>query len=667
MENMQIELEKEHLNNVLFEIDKQIDKTGQQIVELEKEMKELTSHFSEEFYNMDDEEAVCGGDQLDEHEAILLAVKNGYNRLKRQRLSPYFGRMDFREATEQYSTPYYIGIFSLTKDGSPLVCDWRAPVSSMYYDYEVGKAEYHAPVGIIDGEITSKRQFKIKNSEIEYVFDSNITIGDEILQKELSQNSSYSMKNIVATIQKEQNKIIRNDDDKVIFVQGVAGSGKTSVALHRAAYLLYSNKDNISANDLLILSPNNVFSEYISQVLPELGEQNIMQTSFFEIARQELMSLVPQLETREEMLSALSVGNFERLNQVAYKNSFDFYESLKTYLKTYISLKFEAKDLVFGETKIKKQTIEELFNRKYIDKTPAIRVSWIADYIVDQLNVGKNAEAIYPRVKKLLYPMLGVNDISLIYADFLDKIGMNFSFGSNGKVNNEDVAPLLFIKDYILGIAPYKQIKYLIVDEMQDYSPVHFDLIEKVFNCNKTVLGDINQCIEKVITPDDLEKTAQLCGASRVVYMNKTYRSTYEITEFAEKLKGIECDKVARHGEKPEIKTFENKYLELEYIKQKIDECSEYNTIAIITKTQQQANEYYAMLGEYDELSLMNENSTISKLMIMPASLSKGLEFDVVIIPNASSDNYKSFMDKNLLYVSCTRALHKLYLSEYKN
>lgn len=656
--------EKEHLTNVLFEIDKQTTKVEKQINDLEKEMEELKHHFSEEYYNMDDEEAVCGGDELDEQETVIFATKNSLYRLKKQRLSPYFGKIDFCENGYTHAVPYYIGIFSLTDGGEyPVVCDWRAPISSMYYDYEVGSAKYTAPVGIIEGEIKNKRQFKIKNSKMEYVFDSNLTVSDDILQQELSNNSSMQMKNIVSTIQKEQNKIIRNEDENVLFVQGVAGSGKTSVALHRAAYLLYAHKDTISSDDILILSPNNIFSEYISQVLPELGEENIMQTSFYQIAKQELNTLTPALETREEMLINLSYGNLERLNEVAYKNSLDFCESLKIYLKTYVSLRFSAKDLVFGETKIKKEIIEELFNKKYLDKTPAVRVGWIADYIVDQLNVGKHAEEIYPRVKKLIYPMLGISDIMLIYQDFLEKIGMKFSLLENGKVRNEDIASLLYIKDYILGVESYKQVKYLIVDEMQDYSPVHFALISKMFDCKKTVLGDINQCIEKIITPNDLKIMANIMGAKNIIHLNKTYRSTYEITDFADNIKNLNSDKVARHGEKPQPLGFDNLEEEVEYISSVIKKSGEYNTIAIITKTQQQANLYYSMLSEFDDLVLADENSTISKLMIMPASLCKGLEFDVVILPSCTKQNYHNFMDKNLLYVSCTRALHKLYLS----
>ena len=668
MDLNELEIEKEHLQNVLFEINKQIDKTENQIAELEKEMQELKHYFSEEYYNMADEEAVCGGDDLDEHEAILLKVQNSLYRLKKQYLSPYFGRIDFCEKNQQFAKPYYIGIFNLTNGGEiPLVCDWRAPISSMYYDYELGNACYDAPIGKICGQITKKRQYKIKDSKLEYAFDSNLTIGDEILQQELSKNAELKMKNIVATIQKEQNKIIRDNTQNVLFVQGVAGSGKTSVALHRVAYLMYSNKDKLTANDMLILSPNRVFSEYISQVLPELGEENIMQTSFYEIARSELASLVPALEPRAEMLQDLCDGNAERLEHVAYKNSFEYYENLKTYLKTYINLRFEAKDLVFGETKIKKETINELFCQKYIEKTPAVRIGWIADYIVDQLNVGNNAEAIYPRVKKVLYPMLGISNLAEIYADFLERIGLDFSLAKSGRVKYEDIASLLYIKDYILGVTHQKQIKYLVVDEMQDYSPIEFELICKIFDCNKTILGDINQCIEKVIVPDKLADIAKLCGANKIINLTKTYRSTYEITDFADKIKGIESEKVERHGEAPTIKQFENVEQEIEYIKQKIKESNDFNTIAIITKTQQQANAYYAYLGEFEDLCLVDENSKISKLMIMPASLAKGLEFDVVIIPQASKQNYSGFLGKNLLYVSCTRALHRLYLTETKN
>ena len=661
MEEIELNKEQDYLAKTLEEIDNQAIYKSKQIEELENEMSELTHHFSEEYYFLDDEETVTGGDELDDCERVINQVKNQYFRLKKQRLSPYFGKITFKANDENNANDYYIGTFNLTNGNNlPLVCDWRAPVSTMYYDFELGEAGYVAPVGEIIGEISAKRQFKIKDSIMELCFDSSLTIGDDILQTELAHNASDKMKNIVSTIQKEQNKIIR-EDSPVLFVQGIAGSGKTSIALHRVAYLLYKFREKYSSDDILIISPNSIFSEYISNVLPSLGEENILQTSFFAIAENELSSLVPKLQTREEALNKLAKDP-KRLNEVAYKNCFDFCDSLKLYLKTYINLCFNVQDLTFGNIKITKSELEELYNKKYIQKSPATRIGWIADYIIDKLDVKRNTEELYDRVKKVIYPMFISDSLIEIYSDFLDKIGMQFTL-DNGMVRNEDIAPLMYIKNYILGSTKQSKVKYLVIDEMQDYSPIHFELFNELYDCEKTVLGDIYQCIEKIIEEKDLEKYANILGAKEILTLNKTYRSTFEITEFSDKIKGLNSNKVDRHGEAPQVLKCENIFDEANKITQLVNQNLNYNSIAIVCKTQEDAEKYYSYLGELEDLKLMSENSTMSKIMIMSASLCKGLEFDMVILPDVSDCNYNNFLDKNLLYVSCTRALHKLFLT----
>ena len=663
MEQKDLEQEQKYLQKVLVEIDNQTYIAKKQINELEKQMSELTHYFSEEYYFLDDEETVTGGDEMDDVERVLNATKLQLFKLNKQKISPYFGKIDFFNNDKLKS--YYIGTFSLTSGTqTPFVCDWRAPVSSLYYDYELGKASYKAQIGEISGEIKNKRQFKIKDGKMVYCFDSALTIGDEILQQELSLNATQKMKQIVATIQKEQNKIIRDERD-TLFIQGVAGSGKTSIALHRIAYLLYKQREKYKSSDILILSPNYIFSDYISSVLPSLGEENVLETSFFQIAKDELVGLVPPLQTREQAINELAVDS-KRLNEVAYKNCFDFAESLKNYLKMYVNLSFNAKDLTFGDVKITKQELEELYNQKYQQKTPATRVEWIADYILDRIDASDKAEELVGRVKKVLYPMFISNSLLDVYVDFLSKIGMKFSFSDEKTIRFEDISPILYIKNYILGIDK-KSVKYLVVDELQDYSPVQLELINSIFDCPKTVLGDISQCIEKIIEPSDLPKYANIIGADEILTLNKTYRSTKEITEFSNKIKKINANSVERHGKQPQIQVFDSIDDEISCIENIVKQNSKYQSIAIICKTENDAKQYYDKLNNLDELVLMQENSNMSNLMIMPASLAKGLEFDMVIIPNVSTACYNNFLDKNLLYVSCTRALHELYLTSPSN
>ncbi len=659
MDRLEQEKELEYLNKVIGVLNNKIAETQKKISDLNIEFEKIKSYYSEQYYFLDDEEIVAGGDEMDKEEALINEEIRQLTNYRKQCLSPYFGKIDFLSNGQNNS--YYIGIFNLTNGGKrPLVCDWRAPVSSMYYDYEVGRASYAAPKGVIEGEITNKRQFKIKDSKLEYCFDSSLTINDDILQEELSKNASNKMKNIVTTIQREQNKIIR-DEENVIFVQGVAGSGKTSIALHRVAYLLYKYRKGFSSSDILIISPNYAFSDYISAVLPSLGEENILSQTFVDLAKEELSNLAPSFEVREDMLDEIT-HDTTRLNEVAYKNCLDFAESLRKYLKTYLNLSFKPKDLTFGETKITAKEIDELYNKTYIQKTPAVRINWIVDYIIDKMEIDNAVDDISARIKRILYTMFDKISLLDVYADFLNNIGLKFSLTDKNTLKYEDIAPILYIKHYMLGLNK-RNVKYLVVDEYQDHSILFYEILNDIFDCPKCVLGDINQCIEKIMTTDDEMAYAKALGAKEILTLEKTYRSTCEITNFCNQIKGINSNPVQRHGKQVEVKCCENIENEAKFIENAVKNVKKYDTIAIICKTTHEAEKYYEYLGEIDDLSLMNENMPLSHIMIMPVSMCKGLEFDMVIVPNATKKNYNSFLDKNFLYTACTRALHELIIT----
>ena len=351
MDKEQLKNEQNYLKKVLKEIKKQKENYENELDGLKKQKKDLSVQYSEDYYTMDDEEALTEGDRLAEYDNVINFIQNNITRLNRQEYSPYFGRIDFKQ--DEANNTYYIGVNNLVKQGDelPLVCDWRAPVSSLFYDYEMGEASFNAPDGKVSGEITLKRQYEIKNSELKNAFDSSLTIGDDILRSVLSQNASSKMKTIVSTIQKEQNKIIRANMKKSMLVQGVAGSGKTSIALHRIAYLLYQNKNTLKAEDVLILSPNKLFAEYISEVLPELGEENISQMSFYRLAQKELKILNYDIEKREDNLEEVC-SSHSRLNEVAYKNTYEFYESLQKFCHDFFNIAFKPYDLKFGNVTI---------------------------------------------------------------------------------------------------------------------------------------------------------------------------------------------------------------------------------------------------------------------------------------------------------------------------
>ena len=664
MEEKELELEKKYLNKVLKEINSQRNSKQRELALIAKEKKEFSLHFSDDFYYMDDEEALGEGDILAELDDAWDRTQTAIYTLNRQEYSPYFGRIDFIAKKKRKPTSYYIGVNNLIKSGAsiPLVCDWRAPISSIFYDFELGDAEYAAPQGRQTGNVVLKRQYEIKNKKLLKCFDSSVTIGDEILKDVLSRPSSKKMKTIIASIQKEQNKIIRNNTSKNMLVQGVAGSGKTSIALHRVAYLLYQNRQTLKAEDVLILSPNTLFSSYIADVLPELGEENISQMSFYKLAKDELSFLNRSLETREQNLNE-ALKDDVRLNQIAYKHTKEFYESLKSFCERYYNVAFCPKDLRFGKDIISAQELCKLYNQTYISKTPAIRVEWIVDYIIDKLDIKTAIREISERLKRIIYPFFEEANIIKVYADFLANIGMEFSFNEAGEIRYDDLAALLYLANYLFGIKKRNEVKYLIIDEMQDYSFVHYHLFNQIFDCSKTILGDINQCIEKIMTKQDLNELAQMLNAE-YLELNNSYRSTYEITEFANGLKNIQSKAVERHGEKPKIEKinlcdFQNKIKEL---------CTNenYNSIAILTKNEEEAKKIYLHLSGFDSVSLnLTPNDEPNKICVMPSYISKGLEFDVVVIPYCNKNNYKNFIDNNLLYISSTRALHLLKLYNF--
>lgn len=282
LDEKELEKERFYLNETQDTIEQKLNYFEKVLEKNEKILKDTSAFIANSFYEMDNEEVAIQQDMVEKIEMNLLAFKHNVFVLQKQQQSPYFGRIDFIADDEKKVGKYYIGIANLLKDNQqiPQVLDWRAPICSLYYDYELGRAKYTAPIGQISGNILLKRQYKTSDRNLNYAFNSNITIGDDILKQALGFNSDDKMKTIVATIQAEQNKIIRSDENVSLLVQGVAGSGKTSIALHRVAYLLYKNK--ISARDIVIISPGSLFSDYISGVLPELGESNTPKVTFEE-------------------------------------------------------------------------------------------------------------------------------------------------------------------------------------------------------------------------------------------------------------------------------------------------------------------------------------------------------------------------------------------------
>lgn len=660
--------EKSYLSHVENVIDQNVDSLLKEKQELQKFFDDTKNEFTIEFYESDVGSLSHYKTTLAETENKIQLLDKHISTLKKQKPRPYFARVDFKSDAGD-ENKVYIGLSHIADNGKPCVFDWRAPISSLYYDYDEGAAEYESPDGVVKGNITLKRQFGISNGKLDYFVDTKQNINDEILQQALSKNSSTKMQEIVSTIQKEQNAIIREEKYRTILVQGVAGSGKTSIALHRAGYLLFQHKDEYTSNDVLILSPSNLFSSYVSEVLPELGEDNVIEMTFSHIAKTELKK---KIQPREKLIDEIYAQKDQnKLNEIAYKASFDFLNDLLEFLdKSYASL-FDPKDLVFKPKDADENsynaftfTAEEM-RHLYFDafgKLPVNkRIDYMADCLIEKFGMnGEMSELIKPRFKGMLYKFFPIDDIYKICNVFYARMGL--AQPKFDTVPYEDAAALLVIKDYTQGLSHEYGVKYVIIDEMQDFSPTHFYFFNRIWDCPKIILGDINQCIEKTLSKKYLLELARFLKAKTIV-LNKTYRATRQISQFSENLIGLKgVVNFNREGKDPRIiKTNST----CDTLLKLVDEGKgKYAHTAIVCKTSDEVAKIANMLkGKVKfELIVGSDESFDYPLILTTASTSKGIEFDHVIIPNVDENNYRSPLDRNMLYVASTRALHELDL-----
>ncbi|PXV86886.1 DNA helicase-2/ATP-dependent DNA helicase PcrA [Lachnotalea glycerini] len=602
--------------------------------------------------------------QIDQIGAFSVTI---LDKLMKLQDSPYFARIDFREENEKQAMATYIGKFSFTYDNELLISDWRSPVASMFYDFDVGPASYDAPIGKVSGSLKRKRQFKIKNGELNYVLESSTNIQDDILQQELSHTSDEKMKSIITTIQKEQNLIIRNENAQTLIIQGVAGSGKTSVALHRIAFLLYRFKDRLSAQNIVILSPNKVFGDYISNVLPELGEEPIYELSFSDIARVQLEGVIDF----EEEKNPLETNDKQWVKRACYKTTLEFVQTMDSYLEQVNETIFEATDFSVKEFFVAKEWIEKRFHscKDYPIKQ---RLQIIADNIYHRLEADNPMDEPVPKPKtvlKSLNSMLQIKSTLALYKDFYIRMGIKDLFVMPAKNTLEwsDVYPFLYFHARLQGLKQSKLIRHLVVDEMQDYTPIQYAVLNIIFACPKTILGDYGQ----LINPNHQHTLKQLCQiyhGAELILLNKSYRSTYEIINFAKQVQNdSSIDVIERHGEKPSIFYCQTKQEETKQIKKQIKSFkqSKYATLGIILKTNDNAKMLYDELSKDYEVSLITPDSTAFQngIIITSIQMSKGLEFDEVLIVSVNQNEYHTSFDRSLLYIACTRAMHLLNLT----
>ncbi len=566
----------------------------------------------------------------------------------------YFSRVDFKTDSELINV--YIGLHGLYSDDKNYIFDWRAPISSLFYDYTIGNAEYDAPIGKIKGKIELRRQYKIESGYIKRIIENDINIDDEILQEVLSSNSSDKMKNIVTTIQTEQNTVIRNTKDKFLIVQGVAGSGKTSVALHRIAYLLYK-EDNLNSNNVLIFSPNNVFSEYISNVLPELGEENVLNTTFNDLVKSYIKNH-KNIETFSEFLERKyeGINNNEKDDCIYTKNELD--EFMNRFLNKFIfKYGININGIYFNQFELNKRLTEKYKKLPFLD-----RVDSISEYICNNVNI--SVKKYKTKIKNRLLKELEIelNPIN-IYNQFLES--KNCEKDISKKVYFEDLVNIIYIYFELNGYPYNSNVKHIIIDEAQDYSKIQFYILKKIFpHSYFTILGDVNQTINPYCKYNSLEEIASIFdNNARYIELNKTYRSSMEIIDFSNKILGINhVNSVRGKSGFPIISKTEkisSKNIIDDIIKMRIDGMK---TIAIITKNAKEAKKLYRII-ENKSNNIKFTLNTIMKdcVTILPSYIAKGLEFDGVIVCNTLEDRYTD-KEKKLFYVVCTRAQHQLII-----
>ena len=476
------------------------------------------------------------------------------------------------------------------------------------------------------------------------------------------------MKSIISTIQKDQNRIIRNEKSGTLIIQGVAGSGKTSIALHRIAFLLYRFKDRLSAKNITILSPNKVFGDYISSVLPELGEEPIYESGFADIAEIQLEGVIGFEPDHDPLESKDESWN----RRVRFKSTLEFVRLMDKYIGQMHDQIFQPSDYTFGPFTAKSNWIHARYHA-YGSYPVKKRLRMIAEDIRDRFETDNIMEHDLPRINsilKSLNTMLKIKNTLSLYREFYRQLEASdmLVMASGKTLEWADVYPFLYLHAAFAGLQESKRIKHLVIDEMQDYTPIQYAVINILFKCQKTILGDFGQFINPnhVHTLEDLKA---LYDEAELIELNKSYRSTYEIITFAKRIQHVtSLEPMERHGDAPGLMQCSSSSNEIKRIQMEIEQFlkQENASLGIITKTNQAAKVLYDQLAATCPcpIHLITPESTnfINGVSITSIQMSKGLEFDEVIIPEADRKTYTTAYDRNLLYIACTRAMHRLTL-----
>ncbi|MBW3130552.1 AAA family ATPase [Hymenobacter profundi] len=664
--------EREYLEEIKEKLTLAIRRVDEAVKQFSSELRQKKQYIHEHQSGMDDADMVAAGQSIDRMAFTGEAAVSRKRKLFKLIQSPYFGRLDFAPQGKA-GEPVYIGVHSFFDEQhrQNLIYDWRAPISSLFYDYELGDAAYPTPKGEVQGTIERKRQYKIRDGRLEFLLDSGVNIHDDVLQQELAKSSDDKMKTIVATIQRDQNAVIRNETAPVMIIQGVAGSGKTSIALHRLAFLLYRYRETIAAKDILIISPNKVFADYISNVLPELGEEHIPELGMEELAADLLDSRYSFQTFFEQVAALLDKHDSAFIERIQFKSSFEFLSKLNQYLIHVENNYFAARELRVGSTVVPAAVIQQKF--KAYHRVPLLKrfaqvAQDIRTYVRDATGrklTGREKSIIGEALPRLFR----FNNVLDFYRDFYQWMGRPELLKlDHHRLHLEyaDVFALIYLRLRLEGIPAYEHVKHLLIDEMQDYTPMQYAVLSRLFRCRKTILGDVSQTVNPY-SASSAETIERVFPQAEVMKLHRSYRSTLEITAFAQRITpNPDIIPLERHGPEPQLIRCNSHSEELAAIQQAVTDFngSGYHSLGIICKTQRQAEEVYQALQASDVQLLTPESTTFREgIILTSAHLAKGLEFDAVLVPFASARQYKTEVDKRMLYVACTRAMHQLTLT----
>ena len=702
------ELEKEIQKELDFELESQrvketVSTIKKEILNYIDKRKELSEHLVDarkqavEEYKDDEDKLI----EFFDHERFVAeesfkAIDRRFKELTILQPSPYFGKVNFKEKEFDDNEDIYIGRFGVTDEAAyePIVVDWRAPVASLFYAGKLGDATYKAPMGDVDVDILGKRQFIIKKENLIGMFDSELDVKDEILQMVLSKKAGEKLKDIIMTIQQEQDSIIRQPREKTLVVDGTAGSGKTTIALHRVAYLLY-NYRKILQDKVLILGPNDIFMEYISTVLPSLGEIGVRQQTFREFA-QEILELKDVMSFKEYMEKVVNKDE-EFVKNILFKTSEQFIDELDKFVQVLNNQYFIIEDLYFdNEVIVPKDAIEELFD--YYKSMPLFRrsakirrilfskIKDVRDAKVRDIEAWykKSLESIegddksieegdldYKRKLKIreVIKSVIIAKKSLGWLDNESPSELYNELNGDKELTVDDLAPILYLKIKLEGLKLDDDIKHVVIDEAQDYSLIQFKVIKELTNCNGyTIVGDRNQRLIPVIDEVPMTKLNEIFDNVEEFKLNKSYRSTEEIMKYANKyLSEDKIVPIVRQGKEVVEKDFTSNDELVEEVDKTLHALRKegFESIAVICKDIEKAREVHLILKQKVNLKVLDSEDMIFNKgeIIIPSYFAKGLEFDAVIVINHDDTTLE---EDKMMYVMATRALHELYVYNIK-